>query len=213
MIDLSGAAFRTYQTLSGPNLASRGRTVSENSAATGPTIIPIMGPNGLHYSGSGDGQSVYVEYAEGSTDEDPIVRISGNSLSGKYEKTVHINEIDPKNATYGELCALISHQNRTGTYQGPNSGGFFLPVPLDAPRGDYSKPQNFMSIVQNSVSHNRRYQNHAMANVGDALLSFYREHEAQRPVKDIQTGLDDRKNYAAHRQMIDTAMLSLLSRR
>ena len=37
-------------------------------------------------------------------------------MSGSYEEVVHINDIDPTNATYPELCALLAHQQRIGAY-------------------------------------------------------------------------------------------------
>ena len=54
-----------------------------------------------------EGDQVYiVTYADTSTDEDPIIRIGGKEYA--------INDIDPRNATRAELCALESYMNDTG---------------------------------------------------------------------------------------------------
>lgn len=76
-------------------------------------VLPEMGPGTTSFNILPDGQAVSVSCADGSTDEDPIVRISGSSLGGKFDFTCHINEIDPENASYAELYALSEHQLRT----------------------------------------------------------------------------------------------------
>ncbi len=54
----------------------------------------------------------FVTYADNSTPANPIVKI------GDYE--IEVNKVDPENATEMELCALLSHLDKT--YPGVNHG-------------------------------------------------------------------------------------------
>ena len=76
------------------------------------------------YSGGRADQTVYAEYTQASTPEDPIVRIKGVCGRGEYEFTRHLNDIDPSHASYAELCALWGHLKKTG-----QSGGLVLEYP------------------------------------------------------------------------------------
>ena len=66
-------------------------------------------------------QNVYAEYTEDSTEEDPIVRISGEADSGPFDFTCHINDIDPRNASYAEMSALYGHLVRLGRFSNTTS--------------------------------------------------------------------------------------------
>lgn len=64
----------------------------------------------LYSGGNGTGLSYYLEYAEGSTKENPLVTAKGVDENGnEFEKTISINDIDPRNATIVELQSLASH--------------------------------------------------------------------------------------------------------
>lgn len=122
------------------------------------------------YSGGGyGGQSVNVMYTIDSTAEDPIVKIFGTSMSGSYEEVVHINDIDPTNATYPELCALLAHQQRIGAYtSGANK--LLIPTPLNVDPGDYSKRMDYISLIRDSLS-NSNYVD--LTNSTQKLLDFF----------------------------------------
>ena len=66
-------------------------------------------------------QNVYAEYTEESTEDDPIVRISGEADGGPFDFTCHINDIDPRNASYAEMSALYGHLVKTGKFGNANS--------------------------------------------------------------------------------------------
>jgi len=106
------------------------------------------------------------------------VRITGHSLSGDYDRTIHINDIDPNHASYPELCALLGHQAKTGAYQPEH--GMILGVPLDVDRGDYSRPQNFTQKISGSIADNRRSGNWSAAGLGETLLRCYERFTAQK---------------------------------
>lgn len=77
---------------------------------------PILGITTLHGAGGWDSRHVQASYAENSTAEDPVVRVSimkeGDAKGDEY--FIHINEIDPQNATQMEMFALCSHLERQG---------------------------------------------------------------------------------------------------
>lgn len=154
------------------------------SRAAAPHTVYIPGPNCVYSGGDGLGQTAYAEYTTASTESDPIVRITGHSLSGDYDKTVHINEIDPENATYPELCALLGHRQKIGAYQPEH--GMITGVPLGVDRGDFSQSQNFMQKINDSVSQNRRLGNRPAAEDGEALLRLY-EKLLSRKKQDMET--------------------------
>lgn len=195
------------------DLANRNATPRRNTTSSGaPVVVHMLGPNGLYSGGDGNGQTVYAQYTKDSTPEDPIVRISGNSHSGKYDKVVHLNDIDPSNASYAEMCALIGHQKATGAYQGTSPGGFLMPLPLDVPRGDYASRQDFVGKIQDSISHNRQYGNHQMADTGSSLLSFYQALMASKTKSVPETQFEQLKGFAEHRQAVDFALFSLFGK-
>lgn len=66
------------------------------------------------YSGGRGNQTVYAEYTQASIPEDPIVRIKGVGSHGEYEFIRHLSDIDPRNVSYAELCALWGHLKATG---------------------------------------------------------------------------------------------------
>ncbi len=69
-----------------------------------------MKKGALYSGGNGTGLSYYLEYAEGSTKENPLVTAKGVDENGdEFEQTISINDINPKNATIVELQSLASH--------------------------------------------------------------------------------------------------------
>ena len=162
------------------DLARRGVGRSSVFSDTVHKVI-MLGPNGLHFSGGGDGQNVHAEYTPASTPDDPIVRISGDALGGRYEKVVHLNDVDPANASYPELCALVAHLTKTGAYRPPAAGGLLQAVPLDVPKGDYAAPRDFIAAIEESVSQNQRVGNWSMVKSGAALLTLFRSMPGARP--------------------------------
>lgn len=148
------------------------RTQGNSFDASKPIQVYMLDEQCIYSSTAADGQSVHVMYEEGSTPEDPVVRIFGNSQSGEYEEIVHINEIDPSNATYPELCALLAHKNRTGEY---TSGEKRLldPLPFGMDRGNYSARGNFVQKIREYGSGNQQSGGYWVSTIGKGLLDFY----------------------------------------
>jgi len=92
-----------------------GRSFAEqvnNVAGAKPhTSIVYMKTDDMLYSGgNGTGLSFYIKYAEGSTEDDPTVIAKGVDENGnEFEQTIHINKINPRNASLVEMTALESY--------------------------------------------------------------------------------------------------------
>lgn len=64
----------------------------------------------IYSGGNGTGLSFYIKYTPESTEEDPIVKAKGVDEDGnEFERTIHINQINPRNATLVEMRALEAH--------------------------------------------------------------------------------------------------------
>jgi len=99
------------------------------------------------FSGGPGTQSVYAEYTADSTAEDPIVRIRGEASSGEYDFTCHINDIDPKQASYAEMCALWGHLRSTGEISFQFGGSSRPVIPYGVDTGDVTQKQNYMDKI------------------------------------------------------------------
>lgn len=168
------------------------RTQGSNFDISKPITVYMLDEQCIYSSTAADGQSVHVMYEEGSTPEDPVVRIFGNSQSGEYEEIVHINEIDPSNATYPELCALLAHKNRTGEYM---SGEKRLldPLPFGMDRGNYSARGNFVQKIREYGSGNQQSGGYWVSTIGKGLLDFYDQYmeELSKKAKKTQASALD----------------------
>ena len=161
----------------GNNIKSQ-KSQNTGFEASQPITVYMLNEKCIYSGGGPNGQSAHVMYEEGSTAEDPIVRIFGNSQSGEYEEIVHINDIDPTNATYPELCALLAHKTRTGEYT-PEKGTLLSPLPGGVDRGDYSKKFNYVQTIKDYVSFNKQNGHLWLASSGESLLVFYDKYLAE----------------------------------
>ena len=101
----------------------------------------------VYSGGIGQGnQTVYAEYTDDSTEDEPIVRILGKDSNGEYEFICHINDIDPTNASYAEMCALFGHLQKTGQYTpSPSMHNNVLPFGISI--GNVTQRQNYMGKI------------------------------------------------------------------
>ena len=113
-----------------------------------PIRLYLRTEKSVYSGGIGEGnQTVYAEYTEDSTPDDPIVRILGKSSSGEYELIRHINDIDPTQASYAEMCALFGHLQKTGQFtRGPGSMHANV-LPYGIRIGNVTQRQDFMSRI------------------------------------------------------------------
>lgn len=97
--------------------------------------------NGRYYIQQG-----VANYTADSTDEDPTVAIYGiNDYGEKYSEIVHLNDIDPTNATYGEFNALYQHIAETSSQHISPNGTFFAIDALESMHFQYDKKYNFLA--------------------------------------------------------------------
>lgn len=166
--DYTARLCKTHR-VSGPS-AFAGRLTAERETPVhrfiqGPGFSLRMGENILCSGGVGSAnvQTYEAEFTEDSTDEDPIVRITGTASSGAFAFICHIRDIDPANASYAELAALNRWLCRTGTYQTkfPNQAGNVLPCGMRgidcgdiAEKRDFIRElQGFLASASNSTSY------------------------------------------------------------
>lgn len=125
------------------------------------------------YSGSLRGtQTVYAEYTPDSTAEDPVVRIRGNDYDGEFDFICHINDIDPTNASYAEMCVLFGHLQKTGQIPiEANLYGYFNVLPCGINAGDVTQKMNYMTAIDKmTTSEMFSESNRAVAGI---LLKLY----------------------------------------
>ena len=97
--------------------------------------------NGRYYIQQG-----VANYTADSTDEDPTVAIYGiNDYGEEYSEIVHLNDIDPTNATYGEFNALYQHIAETSSPHISPNGTFFAIDTLESMHFQYDKKYNFLA--------------------------------------------------------------------
>ncbi len=78
-------------------------------AKKGHTVY-MMTPERIYSGGNGTGLSFYIEYAKETSEADPTVIAKGVDENGqKFEQTIHINDINPENASLVEMRALEAH--------------------------------------------------------------------------------------------------------
>lgn len=89
-----------------------------NQSVSGKKHVVFMKTEDMLYSGgNGTGLSFFLKYAEGSTEDNPVVIAEGIDENGnKFEQTINVNEVDPKNATLVEMRALeaVLNVNKRG---------------------------------------------------------------------------------------------------
>lgn len=144
--------------------------------------------NCIYSSGTGDGQNIYVAYTADSRDDDPIVRIRGTASNGSmFDFIKHINEINPQNASYAEMCALIGYQNDIGAYSAPNR--ILSPITPGTEIGDYLEKRNFVDILQSNAS-NPSFSS-SIQKTAQTLQSLYTEW-MQEPVEELRQELTNK---------------------
>lgn len=153
--------------------STKDKKLCSAQTAAGGYVIPLKGENFVFYIGHGDGQDVYVEYAKDSTPEDPVVRITGHSLSGAFDFTAHINDINPENASYAEMCALMGHQKQSGMFNANAALGICRPTPLGMQVGDFTQKVNYLYKSQQYLSSDKISE--SIRNQGDELLRLYQK--------------------------------------
>ena len=117
-----------------------------NSIAGKGHIVYMKTDDMLYSGGNGTGLSFYIKYAENSTEDDPIVIAKGVDENGNdFEKTIHINDINPQSATIVEMRALEA-------YTGVEKKNGFSSLPLSSGNMGLNDRRNFMDMFNKTIS-------------------------------------------------------------
>ena len=129
------------------NAAGKSFAESVNNMASTPKVYNIFTDEDMIWTGgNGTGLSYYLKYAENSTEDDPIVIAKGVDENGdEFEKTIHINEVNPKSATVVEMRALEAHT-------GIKKLGGFTSLPLETGAMGLNDRMDFMDMFQKQIS-------------------------------------------------------------
>jgi len=136
------------------------------------SVLYLRTENTLYSGSLGGTQTVYAEYTPDSTAEDPVARIRGNDYDGEFDFICHINDIDPTNASYAEMCALFGHLQKTGQIPiEANLYRHFNVLPCGINTGDVTQKMNYMTAIDKmTTSEMFSESNRAVAGV---LLKLY----------------------------------------
>ncbi len=147
---IGAAGYPAWQGTRKAQQNAAGRSFAEqvnNVAGTKPntTTIYMKTDDMLYSGGNGTGLSFYIKYAEDSTEDDPTVIAKGVDENGdEFEKTIHINEINPKSATVVEMRALEAHM-------GVKKLGGFTSLPMEAGAMGLNDRTDFMDMFQKQI--------------------------------------------------------------
>ena len=174
---------------------------ANHSAITGPgTTIPMWTEDTVYYGMDGNHQDVHVTLAEDSTEDDPIVRIKGHSASGEFDFTRHIKDIDPSNASYAEMCALIGWEERVNP---SGKKGLLMPTPLGMDVGNVTRKQNFVNLGSQYLASGKFSQ--SIADQTKELLELY-----EKLMRINRSAADDLQTYTTYRRVNDLALSGLM---
>ncbi len=133
---------RTQQNVAGRNFAEQ---VNNAAVKKGHTVY-LKTDDMLYSGGNGTGLSFYIKYAEGSTEDDPTVIAKGVDENGdEFEQTIHINKINPRNASLVEMTALES-------YMGVDKNGGLTSLPPGTGMMGLHDRTNFMDMFQKQIN-------------------------------------------------------------
>ena len=118
-----------------------------NNVTGAPKVYNIFTDEDMLWTGgNGTGLSYYLKYAEDSTEDDPTIIAKGVDENGnEFEKTIHINQINPKSATVVEMRALEAHT-------GIKKLGGFTSLPLETGAMGLNDRMDFMDMFQKQIS-------------------------------------------------------------
>jgi hypothetical protein len=136
------------------------------------SVLYLRTENTLYSGSLGGTQTVYAEYTLDSTNEDPVARIRGNNHDGEFDFICHINDIDPTNASYAEMCALFGHLQKTGQIPcEANLYKYFNVLPCGTNTGDVTQKMNYITTIDKmTTSQMFSESNRAVARI---LLKLY----------------------------------------
>ena len=123
-----------------------------------------------------------MKYDESSTEEDPVIRAWGiDSKGNEYERLIHVNEVDPQNATPVEMKALEEHLFATKDEVITSPGSRGIGSILSSLSGfDVNEKLNFVQYMNEGAAITMD-KSSAMRSQLDAerYLLYYRQHKKE----------------------------------
>lgn len=164
--------------------------------------FPNVTENTLYAQTVGDDQSVHIQMTENTTEENPVLWITVRYYDKEYDFTRNVNDIDPRNASYAEMCALASWENKIGNLP-LFKGKLLLVAPLGMDIKDVMQKQNFVDRCGKHLA-SVRYDPGSSTAYKD-LLALYQKIAADGNFSD-----DETKTSAASRKAMDQALRELM---
>ncbi|MCM1134249.1 MAG: hypothetical protein NC400_01620 [Clostridium sp.] len=157
-MSINGIGIANYQTnqrqtgksaasSSGSSFADKFNGMADSAAGVskGPHIVYMKTDDMLYSGGNGTGLSFYIKYAENSTEADPTVVAKGVDENGReFEQIIHINKINPKNATIVEMRALEA-------YTGVDKNGGLSSLPMETGTMRLNDRRDFFDMFRQQI--------------------------------------------------------------
>lgn len=138
--------------------------------------VYMMDEDTLYSGGNGTGLSFYIKWAEDTTEDDPVMVAKGVDENGEeFEQRIHINDINPNNATLVEMRALEA-------YTGVEKNGGLSSLPMGTGDMGLYDRRNFMQMFKKQIADMTllkqraavSYYEYSMRNYWDFLEDNYR---------------------------------------
>ncbi len=84
----------------------------------------VIGLTMIPYGNTNVSYGMKAQYGASSTAEDPVIQVTSNYDGKTVSYNVHINEIDPRNASQLEMFALLSYADDQGISDGGTFGSY-----------------------------------------------------------------------------------------
>lgn len=173
--------------------------------------VPNVTENTLILRGVGEAMAydedwVHVQLIPDSTEEDPVVRITVlDSRSGdtKHDFTRHIKDIEPRNTTYAEMCALAAWEDKVNPSEKNHTGGLLPVAPVGMWIGNVMQKHNFVDACSRYIASGKFGPN--LIEQAKNLLTFYQKTVADGNFPDGGT-----KATAVSRAAVDQALEELM---
>ncbi|MCI8372365.1 MAG: hypothetical protein HFI75_08195 [Lachnospiraceae bacterium] len=111
-----------------PNKSPQAYAAKPDNCADSPAAqddgARVIGLAMLPYGNSNTSYGLKAQYAPGSTKQDPVIRVTSNYGGETTSYDIHINEVNPRNATELEMFALLSYTDDQNISNGGTFGSY-----------------------------------------------------------------------------------------
>lgn len=112
------------RTVSKPAVDQNGDAWSDSIEGQGSSDGKNIGFAALSAGENGRCYELYAQYASDSTERDPVVTVQVNHGQESLTYQIHINKVNPRNATQLEMFALLSYADDQGMSDSGSSGSY-----------------------------------------------------------------------------------------